>query len=155
MFKVTWNHLPKTVSKVAILKISENPWLTPYLVNVNCVELPKKRAHFKKFSFDYCKVFMSKFTGKSINPLIKDKSIFFLVSIKDIFLIRTKSEEERRKIKNSIDRKYQPIKFNVRFSKIEILDIQRQNQKRLQSTLPKKLAGWKVRSSIVANKNHY
>ena len=121
MFKVTWNHLPKTVSKVAVLKISENPWLTPYLVNVTySVELPKEGAHLKRFSFD---CYMSKFTGKSINPLIKDKSIFFLVSIKDISMVRTRSEEERRKIKNSINGKYQPIKFNFRFSKIEFLDI--------------------------------
>ena len=122
MFKVTWKDLPKTVSKDAISKISENLWLTPYLVNVTySVELPKKGAHLKRFSFDCYKVCMSKFTGKSINPLIKDKSIFFLVSINDIFMIRTKLEEEQRKIKISLNRKYQSIKFNFTFS--EFLDI--------------------------------
>ena len=53
----------------------------------------------------YASILMSKFEKKSsiLKPLIKDKSILFLRSKDDVFMIWTKSEQELRNFRNLIN----------------------------------------------------
>ena len=56
--------------------------------------------------------------------MIKDKSIFFLHCIDDIFMVWTKSEEQLKDLMNELNQKPLSIKFNYKLvcKRIQFLD---------------------------------
>ena len=68
----------------------------------------------------YSNLFMSEFEEKHTYPLIKNKSVIYLLYIEDIFMVWIKSERELGHFMNEINQKHQSIKFDFKFRKENI-----------------------------------
>ena len=87
---------------------------------------------------------MTKFEEKYISSFIKQISMFYLRFIDDVFIIRTKSENEFKNFMKDLNIKHSLIKFEFKYSidKIESLDtlIYIDQRQKLQTSLSQKPA---------------
>ena len=90
----------------------------------------------------YANIFMAEFEQKYIYPLIKDKSILLLRYIDDIFMVRTKSENQLKDFMSELNQKHHSTKFDYKFvcKQIEFLDtlVYIDKQNKLETTLFRK-----------------
>ena len=63
---------------------------------------------------------MSEFGERYIYPLIKNKPSSYLPFIDDVYMVRTKSENELKSLINEINTKHNSMKFTLKFSKEKI-----------------------------------
>ena len=90
----------------------------------------------------YANIFMAEFEQIYVHPLIKDKSINFLLYIDDIFMVWKKSEKQLKDFMSELNQKHPSVKLDYKSDckQIEFLDtlIYKDQQNKLQTTLFRK-----------------
>ena len=72
----------------------------------------------------YANIFMAEFEQIYVHPLIKDKSINFLLYIDDIFIVWKKSEKQFKDFMSELNQKHPSVKLDYKSDckQIEFLD---------------------------------
>ena len=72
----------------------------------------------------YANIFMAEFEQTYVHPLIKDKSINFLLYIDDIFIVWKKSEKQFKDFMSELNQKHPSVKLDYKSDckQIEFLD---------------------------------